>query len=244
MYEYVLIIGLLLFIIFISIKKINGYTISTYINTIYTKYDNKRQEYYKTDLPWCKLLRNNYLTIRDEYISYNKNNKLKRYKELDDIQALLDVSDIPWEVIILRVYNKDTNNMKYFPKTHELLSIIPGCSFAMFSVLHSGKVLPEHYGPYKGILRYHLGLITPKDSTHCLLTVNGINYRWKEGEDIIFDDTFLHSVVNGSSESRIVLFLDIQKEFNNLFLNSLNTILLYLSQFNDTVGHLVEKVNT
>ena len=128
MYEYVLIIGLFLFIIFISIKRINGYTISTYINTIYTKYDNKRQEYYKTDLPWCKLLRNNYLTIRDEYIFYNKNNKLKRYKELDDIQALLDLSDIPWEVIILRVYNKDTNNMKYFPKTHELLSIIPGYS--------------------------------------------------------------------------------------------------------------------
>jgi beta-hydroxylase len=243
MYEYVLIIGILFLIIFISIKKINGYTITDYINTIYTKYDNKRQEYYKTDLPWCKLLRNNYLTIRDEYMSYNKNNKLKRCKELDDVQALLDLSDIPWEVIILRVYNKDTNNMKYFPKTHELLTSIPGCSFAMFSVLHSGKVLPEHYGPYKGILRYHLGLITPKDGTHCLLTVNGINYRWKEGEDIIFDDTFIHSVINGSNESRVVLLLDIQKELNNLFLNSLNTIFLYLSQFNETVGHLVKKVN-
>ena len=156
---------------------------------------------------------------------------------------MIDLSDIPWEVVILRVYNKDTNNIKYFPKTYELLSSIPGCSFAMFSVLHSGKIIPEHSGPYKGILRYHLALITPKDNTHCLLTLNGINYIWKEGKDVIFDDTFRHSAINGSTESRVVLFLDIKKEFNNLFLNSLNTIFLYLSQFNKTVSHLVEKVN-
>ena len=113
----------------------------------------------------------------------------------------------------------------------------------MFSVLHSGKVLPEHCGPYKGVVRYHLGLITPKDNTHCLLTVNGIKYRWKEGEDIMFDDTFPHSVINRSDESRVILFLDIKKKFNNLFLDSLNTILLYLSKFNETVDHIVEKVN-
>ena len=241
MYVYILII--LLLIIFISVTLINGYTIAYYINKIYEKYNNKRQEYYKTDIPWCKTLRNNYLTIKDEYISYHKNNTLKRFKELDDTQSMIDLSDIPWEVIILRVYNKDTNNIKYFPKTYELLSSIPGCSFAMFSVLHSGKIIPEHSGPYNGILRYHLALITPKDNTHCLLILNGIHYRWKEGEDVIFDDTFCHSVINGSSESRVVLFIDIKKEFNNLFLNSLNTILLYLYQFNKTVVNIVKKVN-
>ena len=85
-----------------------------------------------------------------------------------------DISDVPWEVLFLRVYNKDTDKIKYFPKTHSLISKIPGCSLAMFSILYPGKIIPPHIGPYKGILRYHLAIIAPKNYTECELIVNNI----------------------------------------------------------------------
>ena len=243
MNEYI-IIGTLIFVIFsISIKFIDSYQLAPYINKIYLKYESNRQEFHKTDLPWCQTLRDNYIAIRDEYIEYIKHNKLERIKNLDKMQARLDISDIPWDMIFLRLYNKDTNKIKYFPKTYELISNIPGCTLAMFSIMYPGKIIPPHEGIYNGVLRYHLGLITPKDNTKCMLVVNNIIYRWKDSEDIIFDDTFTHSVINGSDETRVILFLDIKKEFNNLFLDLLNRFVLYISQYNCTVESFIENVN-
>jgi len=243
MNDYI-IIGILILIIFIiSAKFIDGYKLAPYINKIYLKYESNRQEFHKTDLPWCQTLRNNYITIRDEYIEYTKHNKLERIKNLDKMQTHLDMSDIPWDMIFLRLYNKDTNKIKYFPKTHEFISNIPGCTLAMFSILYPGKIIPPHEGIYNGVLRYHLGLIVPKDNTNCMLVVNNNIYRWKDGEDVIFDDTFTHSVINGSNETRVIFFVDIKKEFNNIFLDSLNSITLYLSQFNRTIEGFVENIN-
>jgi hypothetical protein len=38
---------------------------------------------------------------------------------------------------------------------------------AFFSILDAGKSAPAHDGPYCGYLRYHLGLIVPRDqATH------------------------------------------------------------------------------
>jgi aspartyl/asparaginyl beta-hydroxylase (cupin superfamily) len=33
---------------------------------------------------------------------------------------------------------------------------------AFFSILAPGKHLPAHRGPYKGVMRYHLGLLIPE----------------------------------------------------------------------------------
>jgi aspartyl/asparaginyl beta-hydroxylase (cupin superfamily) len=243
MNDYIIIGTLILVIFIISFKLINGYEIVSYLNTFNVQYENNRQEFHKAELPWRQTLRNNYTIIRDEYVEYTKHNKLERAKNLDKSQAYIDTSDIPWDIVCLRIYNKDTNKIKYFSKTYEFISNIPGCTLAMFSVLHPSKIIPPHNGIYNGVLRYHLGLITPKDNTNCILVVNNIIYQWKEGEDVMFDDTFTHSVINSSNETRVVLLLDIQKEFNNLFLNSLNKLVLYLSQFNDTVKDFVDNVN-
>lgn len=239
-----IIIGILVLSIFLIIlKNINAYLLLPSINKIYETCSNSNPEYYNTNMNWCKNLRNNYLQIKNEYTSYIKQNKLKRFKDIDKVQTNYDISDIPWEVLFLRVYNKDTNKIKYFPKTYSLISNIPGCTLAMFSVLHPGKVIPQHTGPYKGVLRYHLALITPKDHTKCQILVNNISYNWKEGHDVLFDDTFKHSVKNESNETRVVLFLDIKKEFNNIFLDSLNNTILFFGQFHETVNNIVENTN-
>jgi beta-hydroxylase len=198
-------------------------------------------EFYSTDLDWAKKLRNSTGVILKEYKQYS--GKLKRFKEIDEYQTIIDTGSIPWDILMLRVYNKDTNKIIHFPKTFQLIKDIPGCSLAMFSVLPPGKKLDPHYGVYKGILRYHLGLIIPKNKEDCTIMVNGKKKYWERGKDLMFDDTFIHSVNNNTDETRVILFLDIQKQFNNIFLDTLNSIILYFSQFNGTVNEIVNNTN-
>ena len=48
------------------------------------------------------------------------------------------------------------------PRPPRLVESIPGMETAMFSILSPGKHIPPHTGPYKGVLRYHLGLLDPR----------------------------------------------------------------------------------
>lgn len=240
---------LMLIIIYLILTNISGYKIAHQINHIYAKFENNC-EYYDTNYEWCIKLRENYKIIKEEYMNYIKSNKLKSYKyidvdvQIDDVQIDdYDISDIPWEVLFLRVYNKDTNKIKYFPKTYDIISKIPGCVLATFSVLPGGKVIPPHCGPYKGIMRYHLALLTPMDTEKCKIVINNIPYKWSEGQDVMFNDTYEHWVRNDTDETRVVLILDIKKKFNNIFLNILNDFILTLSKYNNTVKEIVRRTN-
>jgi len=223
-------------------KKYNCYDLLIIINNNLKNY-RPNQEFFPTNEKWCEELRDNYKVIRDEYLEYTKNYKLKRLNEIDDFQSYIDEGDIPWEILLLRVYNKNTEKIKFFPKTMELMDIIPGCCTIMFSVLKSGKKVPAHAGPYDGVIRYHLSLIIPEDNENCFLVVNNTKHIWQEGEDVMFDDNFLHLVENNSKSTRVILFLDIQRKYNNLFIDWFNTILLRFIQYNDTVGKMVNNTN-
>ena len=204
----------------------------------------EQSEYISTkNINWCRELRNNYKEIKKEYLDYILENKLKRFSDIDYNQRNVDTGNIPWKVLMLRVYNRDTNKIQYFQKTYDLIKKIPGCSFAMFSILPPNKILSPHYGPCKGVLRYHLALITPKDTSKCFINVNNIKYNWSEGDDVMFDDTYLHSAENNTNQTRVVLFLDIQRKFNNKFIDFINKQILYYAQYNKTVKTIVENTN-
>ena len=96
------------------------------------------------------------------------------------------------------------------PKTVALVSAIPSCSAAMFAVLPPGGKLGAHRDPYAGSLRYHLGLATPNAET-CSIVVDGTPYAWRDGEAVIFDETYVHSAENRSDASRLILFCDIER---------------------------------
>ncbi|MHB8233624.1 MAG: aspartyl/asparaginyl beta-hydroxylase domain-containing protein, partial [Solirubrobacteraceae bacterium] len=64
-------------------------------------------------------------------------------------------------------------------------------------------------GPYKGVLRYHLGLIVPEDAESCRIRVGDDIRHWQAGKSMIFDDTFNHEVWNDTDETRVVLFVDV-----------------------------------
>ena len=52
---------------------------------------------------------------------------------------------------------------------------------------------------------FHLPLIVPPD---CALNVGGVEHRWREGEPILFDDTYEHEAWNRSGQPRLILLMD------------------------------------
>ena len=102
---------------------------------------------------------------------------------------------------------KFEENCARCPETTRLLESLPRFEkdHIMFSALNPHSVIPPHYGPMNGILRAHLPLIVPEG---CYIKVGEEERAWKEGELMVFDDSFLHQVWNHSDHLRIVLFLN------------------------------------
>ncbi len=80
---------------------------------------------------------------------------------------------------------------------------------AFFSILAPHKHIPDHRGPYKGLLRYHLGVIVPEPKEKCRIRVDDDFAYWEEGKSLIFDDTYRHEVWNDTEGERVILFLDV-----------------------------------
>ena len=59
----------------------------------------------------------------------------------------------------------------------------------------AGGDLGRHRDPFAGSLRYHLGLVTP-NSDACRIWVDGQEYSWRDGEAVMFDETFIHWAEN------------------------------------------------
>lgn len=231
----------------ICIRSISGYEIATWANGIYDQYDPSRNEMTArtidtTDCLWCGTLRNNHYTIRDEFVAYAKHHTMVNHIE-EDGNRMLSPKEIPWDVVVLRNYGINTNKVQYFPATYALLEQIPGATSIMFSVMKAGIHLKEHRGVYKGVLRYHLGLLVPTNYEDCWIKIAGEKFNWQVGADLMFDDTLLHEVVNDTEEDRVVLFLDIKKDFQNIYLNMFNELFLYVARFNYLVQRTVDKAN-
>jgi len=116
-----------------------------------------------------------------------------------------------WNVFMLELLgHRPERNRARCTATCAALRRVPGVLQAFFSVLEPGKSVPLHDGPYIGYLRYHLGVRVPKEDPP-LIRVNGREYVWKEGEGVLFDDSWPHEVVNRSREPRVVLIVDLPR---------------------------------
>ncbi|MDQ2726316.1 MAG: aspartyl/asparaginyl beta-hydroxylase domain-containing protein, partial [Actinomycetota bacterium] len=85
----------------------------------------------------------------------------------------------------------------------------PDLTTAFFSILSPHKKIPEHRGPWRGVLRYHLALRVPEPASQCGITVGGESATWEEGRSLLFDDGYDHQAWNDSDEVRVVLFVDV-----------------------------------
>lgn len=139
---------------------------------------------------------------------------LKPYHAIDPEQIRLSKGEKDWSLFLLHAMGYEPNlAQKHCPKTLELLKPIPGLFQAFFSVLPPGKSIPLHQGSYKGYIRYHLGLKVPEVSPP-ILKVHNQAYEWKEGEAMLFDDSWPHEVVNNSNEMRAVLVIDVLRSLS------------------------------
>ena len=103
--------------------------------------------------------------------------------------------------MFLKVFGNSTANAVHFPVTMMLIESIQ-CTTAYFSILEPGTIIPVHQGLYKGVLRYHLGLIVPDDIENVFISVDGQTLHWREGDDIMFDDMYDHYVINNTNQPR------------------------------------------
>ncbi|AUL46442.1 aspartyl beta-hydroxylase [Bordetella trematum] len=127
-----------------------------------------------------------------------------------------------WKRFYLKWYDTDHPSARALcPVTTELVGRIPGMKAAMFTALPPGSRLPRHRDPYAGSLRFHMGLMTP-NSPDCYISVDGQNYYWRDGEAVIFDETYIHYAENKTDQNRIILFCDLQRPMKYRWAQAVN----------------------
>ena len=164
--------------------------------------------------PEARLLRDNWKVIQEEARTLLADvESIPKFHEVDRLQRFISAKDnVAWRTFFFKGFNKWLpQNCALAPRTTELLRRLPLISTAMFSIIDGGKHIPPHVGFFKSVLRYHLALVVPDDAP-VYIVVDGKEYHWREGEDVLFDDTYLHEVWNKSRERRVVLFCDVLRD--------------------------------
>ena len=87
------------------------------------------------------------------------------------------------------------------------IPVIRGRSpMALYSLLKPGTHIAPHHGMLNTRLICHVPLIAPEG---CALRVGSETRSWREGETLIFDDSFEHEAWNRAPSTRIVLLFEI-----------------------------------
>lgn len=181
------------------------------------------------EFEWTKRIEENWKTIRrelDGVLEYQES--IPNFQDISKDQEAI-TTDNKWKTFFLYGYGfKSELNCKLCPETAKILEDnIPGMKTAMFSILSGGKHIPAHRGPYKGVLRLHLGLIVPEPNMNCKIRVGNDYAHWEEGKCMIFDDTHNHEVWNDSPKRRVVLFVDFIRPMP-FPLSSINKFIIWL----------------
>lgn len=173
--------------------------------------------------PELDVLQAHWQEIRDEALRLDDQGSIKAADSYNDI-GFNSFFRTGWKRFYLKWYGDDLPSAKQMcPRTVELLNQIPGVKAAMFASLPPGARLVRHRDPYAGSLRFHMGLITPNDPG-CFIEVDGERYFWKDGEVVMFDETYIHYAENSTDHPRIILFADIERPVYTSVVRWLNKV--------------------
>jgi beta-hydroxylase len=152
----------------------------------------------------------NWETIRDEAMNLAREEQI-RASETNNDAAFNSFFKSGWKRFYLKWYDAEHPSASVLcPRTVAILRDIPQVKAAMFAVLPPGAKLNPHRDPFAGSLRYHLGLITPNDDA-CFIEVDGERYSWRDGQSVIFDETYIHWAENTTGQTRTILFCDLER---------------------------------
>lgn len=173
------------------------------------------------EFPELRTLRDNWQTIRDEALALADQGHISSSTAINDL-GFNSFFRTGWKRFYLKWYDDfHPSAVDFCPKTVAILKSTPSVSAAMFTSLPPGAKLSAHRDPFAGSVRYHLGLKTPNDD-RCLINIDGINYSWRDGDDILFDETYIHYASNDTDQQRIILFCDVQRPLRFKIANKIN----------------------
>ena len=173
------------------------------------------------NFPELQALQDNWEIIRDEAQNLMDEGYIKATMKHDDL-AFHSFFKTGWKRFYLKWYGDALPSAEQLcPKTVEMVNKIPSLNAVMFAMLPPGGRLVSHRDPFAGSLRYHLGLATP-NSDDCYINVDGENYSWRDGEGVVFDETYIHYAQNKSDKNRIILFCDVERPLKWRFAQLVN----------------------
>jgi len=162
------------------------------------------------EFPELNVLQENWEVIREEALNLVALQKIKASEQNNDA-GFNSFFKTGWKRFYLKWYDASHPSAERLcPKTYALLQSIPSVKAAMFAELPHGAKLNPHRDPFAGSMRYHLGLATPNDD-RCFIEVDGQRYSWRDGQGVIFDETFIHWAENTSGQDRVILFCDVER---------------------------------
>ena len=182
------------------------------------------------DFPHATALAQAWQQIRDEALSVRLD-CAPRFHDLMPEQADISANDgQDWRMFILKAYDVDVpENLARMPVLATILAQCPEVKSCAVSFLAPHKHIPRHRGPFRGIMRFHLGLkipMQPDGRPATLMLIDGHEYRIADGETLLWDDTYPHEVINQSDEPRVALLLDVWRPHMPLDMELLSRLIV------------------
>lgn len=198
------------------------------------------------DFPDLKPLQQNWEMIRDEAKKLYEGGHIQISKSYNDL-AFNTFFKRGWKRFYLKWYGDFFPSAKDLcPKTVELVRSIGSINAALFTLMPGKSKLGEHRDPFAGSLRYHLGLVTPNNDA-CRIYIDGTPYSWRDGQAILFDETYVHSVNNDTDQDRIILFCDVARPIGNPLIRAINRFvtnhIVKITATQNTAGEKVGVLN-
>jgi beta-hydroxylase len=174
-----------------------------------------------SQFPDLKPLTDNWQMLREEALKLFDEGHIRAAAKYNDL-GFNSFYRRGWKRFYVKWYNQPLPSAQALcPKTVALVQSIPSINGAMFALLPAGGDLGKHRDPFAGSLRYHLGLSTP-NSDACRIWVDGQEYSWRDGEAVMFDETFIHWAENKTDTLRVILFADIERPLTNRVMAKIN----------------------
>ena len=160
--------------------------------------------------PVVRALEEHASEIRNEILAAYRDGKFSDRYEYDS------VADLPlrghWgEINIIRQSVPQPKIVEMLPVTSRVVLSIPDAvtmihGGSKVSVIDGGSLVRPHTGCCNSRLRVHFGITIPDN---CGIIVDGEARTWTEVQCMVFDDSFVHSVWQNSTQVRIILIVDI-----------------------------------
>jgi aspartate beta-hydroxylase len=170
--------------------------------------------------------------LRDEALAIGgMMDRIPRFHEIMREQTEISANDgRDWRMHVMKAYGTEVKaNLARSPMLASILKEHPEVVSATYSYLAPGKHIPLHRGPFRGVLRFHLGLSMPRNDDGELgatLWIDGEPHRLADGESLLWDDTYPHEVLNATDDVRIALLLDVRRPGMPADLAALSSLLI------------------